>query len=107
MKTEQERAVTNKLCYDTAIQYNSPRLPHHLRSYIVDHYFRMGSYVITFARFYEDFWYEVGQSLDADAFELIDKKIIEWVRIMEFEQGFTEAGLIFDCAIETKKYIQE
>lgn len=108
MKTEQEKNTTNKLCYETAIQHSSPHLPHHLRTYIVDHYFRFGGYIVTFSKFYADFWTEVGKDLrGVDAFELIDKKLIEWIKIMEFERAFTEIDLIFNVAFETEKYIQE
>lgn len=62
--------------------------------------------VIGFAKFYEDFWYSVGQYFEnIDWFDLIDEKFIAWVSIMQFEEHCEDMSMDFDKAFKKFMFI--
>ena len=69
------------------------------RSYIA-YYYGECNFVISFVRFFNDFWYAVGQFLEKDSLDLIDEKFIDWVEVMQFKEHAREMSMDFDRAFK-------
>lgn len=87
-----------------ALSHLVANLPIHIRSYI-SYYYGDFSYVINFAKFYSDFWEQVGRDLKKiDFFDLIDIKFVEWLKIMQFDELFKDMDISFNEVFEINKF---
>ena len=82
-----------------ALVYLCPEIPAYNRLYLAYHYGECNS-VIPFARFFNDFWYEVGRFLEKDSLDLIDEKFIDWVELMQFKEHADVMAMDFNTALK-------
>lgn len=78
-----------------ALGHLCPEIPPYNSLYLAYHYGECNS-VIPFARFFNDFWYEVGRFLEKDSLDLIDEKFIDWVEVMQFKEHCEEMRMDFE-----------
>lgn len=82
-------------------------LQNFFNNFVVQHYYYIAYHygecdeVISFARFFSDFWESSGKVINKSSkFDVIDEKFIEWVEIMQFKQMCDEISMDFDKAFK-------